>query len=431
MPTPARTLTFIPDISGHGFNLLNVGGKLCEEDGPIGRKQVLYGDGVPLTGAWLDATTTDLLDTTWVIHLMVKSLGEGSVGIVFDVEDGSGDMFTWLRTIVNGVNVYSYKVQYADIDAEWQWVMPGFGLEHTLVIEHLSKDDPSGDPRVWIDNTEVTVTNIVRSKSTLVSDAGATIFIGSDFNSDDTYDGSIIPMKLFGKELTATERLNQYLTAALRVWEVGPRYKYPVTLASVTGGEVGPWSVLSGTWDWVDNGVDARQLAKALAADVSRVLKPSSQAYGAWYFRQNKISVGGDFYTILTATARDSRVGATQDGYLLRLRSDEGVWLVRMDNGAQNQIAIVLAAGALALDTEYEWFIVRRVLDSLFTVYIRGGAWATWTSLGTQVDNTHTTSKFIGVDGSTAIEGTQGPMILFPRGGGLVPNDIPKLADAA
>jgi hypothetical protein len=97
-----------------------------------------------------------------------------------------------------------------------------------------------------------------------------------------------------------------------------------------------------------------------------------------------------------------------------------------MTNGVAAVNVIVTGAGYIAEDTWYEIFHSRND-NGLFSLWIRGGTYTSWESVGTGTDTAHTTSNHMIQDIDTNDEFSH--LIRFPYGMNLTPNDIPEIAD--
>jgi len=203
------------------------------------------------------------------------------------------------------------------------------------------------------------------------------------------------------------------------------RFGYPVSLANVTAGKVGPWTRGSGTWQWQDDGTQ-RKLVTIASGYAWRNGFGDGSAFGAWYFKAKKIA-GTYHQTMITASVNKAYTDAAQNGYMLQFRpTDNNLILYRVTAGVAPVAPIVGGAGYIANDIEYEIFITRRY-DGLFTLYIRGGVYTTWTTVGSGPDAIHTTSNFVVADidaGDTLSE-----LMYIPMGGTLLPTDVPGLED--
>jgi hypothetical protein len=118
-----------------------------------------------------------------------------------------------------------------------------------------------------------------------------------------------------------------------------------------------------------------------------------------------------------------------QNGYMFDMEGAVGslrLYLMRIANGISVAWILTSAAGAVAHNVDYEFFLTRRPRDGMFTVYIRGGAYATWTVVGVPaVDATYTTS--VAVNTNLQVNDYIADVTMLPDGSGLVPTDIPWL----
>jgi hypothetical protein len=200
--------------------------------------------------------------------------------------------------------------------------------------------------------------------------------------------GMVSDFQIYNRYLTQAEADSIYQRSALRAKRLAHRTEHPVTLADQTSGFVGPWEVGSGTWAYDDDG-SRRRLVNVTDGWAT---VPADQAFGVAVF------------------------GST-----------EAFGVFRITNGASANVVFNTAGGYFDIGVEYEVFIARRVEDSRWAGYIRGGAYTSWTLVSTGTDATHTTSRFIVAD--LDADDTLSDVIFFPYGSGLTPNDIPALAD--
>lgn len=198
----------------------------------------------------------------------------------------------------------------------------------------------------------------------------------------------------------------------------------PVTLANKTAGALGPWDIGSGTWSMVDDG------AKRVLTNVSngwaiRHCFSGCSAFGAWYWREIKGSGSSIPFVMPVASARDTWSGGNQDGYTMFLSSAESVVLYRVDAGALTSL-FSTGTAYVTPGVEYEYFLTRRY-DGLFVLYIRGGMYTTWTTVGSGTDTTYTTSHFWVAAFRTS--DALSSLSHYPMGGTLLPGDVPGLED--
>lgn len=137
---------------------------------------------------------------------------------------------------------------------------------------------------------------------------------------------------------------------------------------------------------------------------------PSKQAYGTWEFDWYKGGLSNVIDGILIASKPNSRSFATQNGYFLRIESNEAYFLYKTTNGSATAIANS-SASYISNNTWYRVKIIR-TLSGVFTVLIKGGSFTPttgydgWTLVSTTggsgtnpvTDNTYTTSEYFVLD---------------------------------
>ena len=210
-----------------------------------------------------------------------------------------------------------------------------------------------------------------------------------------------------------------YLRAALRHVDRGYKHIYPDSLVGKSIGNVGPWNILAGSFEWNDN-----QLQCISSGDV---ILSNMGAYGGWYYRLMKFGSTSTSIIGFIASALEDINGSSQDGYSLSFSSTERVVLQRRDNGVPTSLAgIVTDPNYIVNGVTYETFI-SRITDSTFQVWIRGGIYTNWISIGTRLEATYIDSNFI--TGNLDTGDILSHLHYFPYGMGLTPNMIPWLAD--
>jgi hypothetical protein len=109
---------------------------------------------------------------------------------------------------------------------------------------------------------------------------------------------------------------------------------------------------------------------------------PDPKGTGSWHIG---METGAGFaYLMMTASV-------TGNGYGLHV-TGTGVYLYRIDNGTVGATLVSYATAAIALGTRYRYWVSRTHLGE-FQVWIRGGAFTTWTSLGSATDTTHSVAN--------------------------------------
>lgn len=228
-------------------------------------------------------------------------------------------------------------------------------------------------------------------------------------------------VRTYNERVSVADARRLYLQYAIASIELAPREAYPVTLANKTGGRVGPWLIGSGTWAYRDDG--SRRLLSCVASGWCSVT--SDMMYGAWYWRAKYDGSNANYLALMPK--RKGYTTAGQNGYIFTLRGfNDSVVVYRVTNGTAVLASAYSGAGAVSEDTDYELFFTRRS-DGLFSMYIRGGDYSTWTLLDTGTDNTHKASQVVMADVDNG--DYQGDHMFFPLGGTLLPTDVPGLED--
>jgi len=380
----------VVDYSGNGLDA-TVTGRVGEEREQVSgaRVQHFHGAGRGIVTAPANALLTGHTGQTFSGLARVDGDGETNEGRVFSFDDAGA---VRAELVTRNANDLRFSRMFADGQADWDIaVRPANKLPYFIMVYH--DGDPTHLPVGWANGRAITFAVSTGRTGALTDDTGAILKIGNRNAVDRTLAGTVGRFKLHGAALAANEARTEYLQHGTHSTELAPRRAYPVTLANVAAGRVGPWDRISGTWSYRDDGT-RRQLVNVVAG---ACCVPSVQAYGAWYFRLKKVGAAAVFEAMTLASARAVRGAATQNGYALRVLANESVVLDRITGGAVANTVLTSVAGYLAPDTEYE-VMVTRTYDGYFVLWLRGDAYADWTLVGSGTDNTHTTSNFMVAD---------------------------------
>lgn len=419
----------VPDLSGNGRDF-TVTGRLSQQGAKTG-KIIHTGYGVGGTTGPLAQTAVDaaLYADPWTVSckFFVRSVGEGNSGHPFMVDSAAAIR---CRSYPNvGATLLYYLVTYADGEAVWSFPCVG-GVQHVVSIRH-DKSSPLNVPQVSVDGAAVTVTTVTPRAGALIAAPSARLSLFNFYSpaaAARAFDGDIEVFRIDSGLLTDAQVRKIYLQHALECTVLSHRTDYAVSPAAVAaGGYAGPWRVLQGTMRWEDTAVRRRLVAATTAYYACP--SPTAQAYGAWYFRASKGTDAGLCLLPLVANAPVLPAATNFNGYVIYIASAEQVIIRRYIAGVSTNIA-TSAAGAVVVGTEYEFFVTRQsVADAAghaagyWTVWIRGGAYATWTSLLTGTDNTHTTGTSL--VGYSDVGGTLSDYRLYPNGATLLPTELP------
>jgi hypothetical protein len=167
-----------------------------------------------------------------------------------------------------------------------------------------------------------------------------------------------------------------------------------------------PFEIISGTCQMTmdtPDSVDTKVIENIAAGACTLNNKlfaatPTEAAFGTYDFWAYKGADGNNWQFMPIASDNDRRAGATQNGYMVAFNSLETILLQRITNGAPAVTLITTAAAYVANNTWYRLRLTRRY-DGVFVLYILGGAYTTWTTVGTSgADLTYTVSNYSVLD---------------------------------
>lgn len=393
------------DLSGNGNNGV-VTGKVMTTDGITGSAAEFFGEDAGLITVADSATIQDVF--TRSLSVWIRPTTEGESGFGYVIQKG----IIW-QLLTDGDATFAdivYEQDYTGNNGEWTYQLPAGGREYYIGISH-NVSDTSSDPIFVINGVEVTPTETSTPSGDPVSDAAGDLYVGNQGAGNSTFDGLIDDVRIYNTCLSASELKDIYLETALRNRRLAHTTEYPTSLSSVTSEFVGPWEIGSGTWQWQDDGTKRKLVCVA----AGHAWSPSSQVFGGWYYKLKKAdgSISGISLLLDKPEALSS-----ENGYRVTISSTELLRFYRIDAG----VAVSLfntTIGYVSPDTEYEFYLTRRVIDSLFSLYIRGGTYADWTLVGSVVDATYTTSNFILTDVDSDDEVSD--VIFFPFGDTIDP----------
>lgn len=406
------------DVSGNGL-LGTPSGGVGFRKGPAGESADFNIDRAGVVTLNESASVQDLVNLTAVVRYRSRSPGDSNAGRLFTLT--GADVYT--QTYLNATPALNWRIEYTDGIATWRTTDPlPHDLVHTLVITH-NRADPTQSPSVYLDGVALSVSVITARTGVLLDESDGVITIGDLVSVTRNMDGEVYELKWFNSILGASDRRAEYLEAAVRPAQLATRYAFPETPAP-SGVQAGPWYVGSGTLDWADNGTRRR----LVCATAGWAWVPSDQAYGAWYCRLTRDNGANETAFMLTASERQARNGADQNGYELVLASDESVQLRRRTNGAVANTIINSGANTVDAGT-YDILVSRESSSGLWGLYIRGPGYVNWTQIGAlTADTTHTTSDYMVAEPDASDEVVD--VLWFPEGYTLDPtsDDIPALA---
>jgi len=162
-------------------------------------------------------------------------INAGSGAVIDDVFDGGGTLSTWLRPESqgptndgrvadksrNGNEGWRLFCPGSDTTLEFHMVTDGVDGEWTFPIDMIvdvwqhvvityNADATANNPLVYINGLAVVVTETGTPNDTRTSDAGNTLYLGSEASGGNYYDGSMDDFMLFNRILSAVEARNIY-----------------------------------------------------------------------------------------------------------------------------------------------------------------------------------------------------------------------------
>lgn len=195
----------------------------------------------------------------------------------------------------------------------------------------------------------------------------------------------------------------------------------PVTIGT-SGDHLGGFKINSGTWKISDDGTD--RWLECVTNGIAYI--PLLRAYGTFQFDLYNNGVNSDVLFIADTVGGPTATG--QDGYHVRFSSTQSLSLRESTNGSAASLS-VSSGSYVAATTKYS-IRVTRTAAGVFTYYVRGGAYTSWTTIdssgaGTNpvTDTTTTSSKYFvcDIDAGDKISNIK----IFE--GVLSPTDFPNL----
>jgi hypothetical protein len=373
----------VPDLSGNGNQGL-ITHPVALSDGILGQAMETVGanSGAGRVTVAAAASINTLENITLSAWVRPDSSGGGTVGYVISKTQ-------W--TIYNYAGLsWAMSTAYAGAGAGWTWPLnAAYGIPYHLCITH-ARAVVNTAPKVYINGTEVTVTPIATGSGALASDSAYNLIIGASATGTSGHDGTIEDVRIYNAILSAAEVRALYLEGARKSTILTPRFAYPVSPAAVSaGGKVGPWEVISGTHSWADDGTGRG----VVCATAGTAAMQQPRAFGSWYLQAKKSADGNVLDTHVIASAKS----VSGSGYVIRIAADESVALLRWTSGASGATVFTSSPSYVAVGTSYE-LLLRRSVAGVFTLWIKGGAYTTWTQVGTGTDTTHTSSVWAVAD---------------------------------
>ena len=266
---------------------------------------------------------------------------------------------------------------------QWYWIQVDFAANGTMkaYIDNNLEINYAGEQFGDIASNNVTIGNRY-----------GTLFFRGDMGLCRIYDTA----------LTDNERNERYSQYARHIkFKHDMEDVYP-TVNDVTDGPLAnsEFSVYSGTHK-VSVDSNGKKWVECVSAGVTYM--NSLSAYGTWVFEFNKSSSPTALDVIILSTIIGDKLTTGQYGYIQRFVNNGQPAFQKTTNGSSANLSVA-SASYFDTDTDYKYAITRSV-DGEFTLYIKGGAFTSWTLVDSSVagsnpatDTTTTSSKYFNVD---------------------------------
>lgn len=285
-----------------------------------------------------------------------------------------------LNDDINNAN-QTYSGSTALAEGEWY---------HGVVEVHSD-----GTKRFYVNNE----LEIDQATATNFTDGSDDDLVLGTRNGSNPWDGAIGLFQFYDKIFTDAGREKLYREQYVNKLLYRNTFEdAPVSLGA-TDGDLNDFIPSTGTWKISEDGTD--KWLECVSAGIAYI--PSEQAYGTWEFDLNK-AASSNPSVIFTAETNAGISDSSQNGYTVIISSTETVSLREGVAGVVTTKLITASAYVAAL-TKYTIRVTRDYTGE-FTVYLKGGAFTTWTLIdvsggsGTNpvTDNTITTSKYTVID---------------------------------
>jgi len=282
---------------------------------------------------------------------------------------------------------------FLSLDHDGNTVTGNVALHANCFYHVVSTYDSSDDSVVIYLNGEVYKSDTMAGGA--ATDSGGNLKLGLDVSADQyPFGGRIHYAKAFdGSVLSATEVARRFRLASRKMMYYDSLCGYPVSTGNIAAGnDLGPFTIIAGTHKFSWDGTD-KWLECVTAGDLSANM---SEAYGTWQFSVYKGNTANDLKVGFIQQTTDL---ATSGGYVLTLDSTEAILLDC--TGVGN--VMTTAAAYISNTTKYT-FRITRTHEGVFTAYVIGGAFTTWTQVvvtggsNPGTENTVQSGGFINLD---------------------------------
>ena len=245
-------------------------------------------------------------------------------------------------------------------------------------------------PTIFVDGVEATALSAGVWQHVVISTAAGFSASNMDIGrvSASYFDGQLVDVRLYSDErnlgfVSADYKLGASSAPYRTDWGL-PETNAPISSTGLIRDS--DFTIGSGQWAIYRNSAGVKALfcqASGFVYTSARLMyqTPTDAAYGTWEFSLIK---GGSGTVPLFGFACQEAAAVTdasQNGYVLHIDASESVRLRTITNGALGDIFFT-SAGYVDVGAEYRFRITRNAAG-VFTGYIKGGAFSTWTLIDT------------------------------------------------
>jgi hypothetical protein len=159
-----------------------------------------------------DTSLDDITQLTFSAWINPRSWGEGNFGRIFDKSDGTslGRLLFLCNTSSNCQAGISHSIAFQQYTSgtDGKWLAPTDSIklnEWQHVAVFYDRSSAANDPRIYINGSEVAVTENFSISGSIETDAAQDLFIGNGADTSRTFDGTIDDIRIYNYELSPDE----------------------------------------------------------------------------------------------------------------------------------------------------------------------------------------------------------------------------------
>lgn len=353
-----------------------------------------------------------------ICFVICASAQTNAVGTaIFGKRDVAGNNREDLMLLTNapGPYILRYREDYA-AGAGTAYIDSNAAVLRAGCLQVVTIRKQGASAQMWVDGELVPVTQTgTFSATTSPLLAGTSLRVAGAVSSL-LFAGDILSTRLYTSALSSADIRAWYLQWARRLdWQCSGE-DTPVSLVASLGAGywLGAWEIVGGSWKVSEDSTGKRWNELVTTGTLAT---PSSPVFGTWVAtlaRQTQTE-----WMFIAAEKGRYNVSATQSGYWIAMDTNGALYLIRGAGGAIAAILWNTANGYVAAGVAYDICVTRRPSDGLFTTWIRGGAYTSWTLVtviagaNPVADANITSSRFANIYAATAATKA---LIFNPRG---------------